>query len=340
MIEDAIFLVLGVSLATLIALASVPLIWRRALVEARRRLELVVPLSVQEIAAGRDLIRAEAAVSQRKLEQRLEARDRAMADLTVELGRRTVSLAQSDAMNTELRRERAVLIVEAADASRSIVELEAQRAAANQALHDGDIRLDTLTDAHRTLGAERERVAAGLTAEQVRAARLDDENDDLRARIADRQKESESIRAVLAELRLAHTTVTRERNEAHLQTLVAEAESHRLQDELLQERHRHAAFQSRANLLVASEIGRMTSDEGSARPATLTSLKQRLETLQATLLETEASGNVTDHPLAESLAALRREIAAVGDEALLVLGDGSVEPSLGVPEMQVRSGAR
>jgi hypothetical protein len=79
---------LGFLVASLIALAIAPAFWWRAIRLSTRRLEMQLPLSPEEILAGRNLLRAEFAVEQRRLEQKAEALNLAHADNMMELGRR------------------------------------------------------------------------------------------------------------------------------------------------------------------------------------------------------------------------------------------------------------
>jgi hypothetical protein len=83
---------LGFLVAGLIALAFAPAFWRRALRLTRRRLETQVPLSVEEILADRDHLRAEFAVERRRLEIRVADVAQAHAADRSELGRRTAEI--------------------------------------------------------------------------------------------------------------------------------------------------------------------------------------------------------------------------------------------------------
>src|ERR1700736_2441773 len=71
-IEQAMVFTFGFLAASLIALAAAPAFWRRAIRLSTRRLEMQLPLSLEEILAGRDLLRAEFAVECRRLEQKAE----------------------------------------------------------------------------------------------------------------------------------------------------------------------------------------------------------------------------------------------------------------------------
>ena len=88
---------LGVLVASLLALAIAPAFWWRAIRLSKRRLEMQLPLSPEEILAGRDLLRAEFAVERSQLEQKAEALNRVHAADMAELGRRAAIIDAQDA---------------------------------------------------------------------------------------------------------------------------------------------------------------------------------------------------------------------------------------------------
>lgn len=128
----------------LAALAFTPLLWRRALRLTRRRLQLQVPLSMQEILAERDQLRAEFAVERVRMEQAM-ARVRAAkgADMA-EIGRRTVNAAALADQVTALRLAREAQEAEIQLLARNNTEVEAGVGAAQVALHDAHALVDRL----------------------------------------------------------------------------------------------------------------------------------------------------------------------------------------------------
>ncbi|MBX9759431.1 MAG: hypothetical protein K2Y29_11715, partial [Beijerinckiaceae bacterium] len=84
---------LGVLSAGLLTLLFLPAIWRRAQRLSRRRLEQSLPLSMAEVAAERDQLRAEFAIERRRIEQANEALVETRARDLSELGRRGARLA-------------------------------------------------------------------------------------------------------------------------------------------------------------------------------------------------------------------------------------------------------
>lgn len=82
MIEIGMYVLLGFFLAGLVALLFAPPLWRRAVRLTTRRLEATMPMTMAEIQADKDQMRAEFAIQMRRLEMALEtARDKAARNL-------------------------------------------------------------------------------------------------------------------------------------------------------------------------------------------------------------------------------------------------------------------
>ncbi len=88
MIEPVMYMGIGFLCAALIAVAVIPLVHDRAVRLTTRRLRATLPQSIKEIQAGRDLLRAEFAMSTRRLETNLEQLKNKSTGQVVELGKR------------------------------------------------------------------------------------------------------------------------------------------------------------------------------------------------------------------------------------------------------------
>ena len=88
MIEPVMYMGIGFLCAALIAVAVIPLVHNRAVRLTTRRLQATLPQSIKEIQAGRDLLRAEFAMSTRRLEINLEQLKNKSTGQVVELGKR------------------------------------------------------------------------------------------------------------------------------------------------------------------------------------------------------------------------------------------------------------
>lgn len=205
---------LGVLAAGLCALLILPALHARAERLARRRVEALFPMSIAELTAEKDHLRAEFAVVQRRLERRVdEALAGKQADRD-ELGRRTVR-AEALAQTLEAR-DTAIATLESELASTCGALATAQGRIAEQ---DGTIEvsaaaLAALEDGHRALLAEhaahlntREALDAGqaglrsaLDEAGVREAALMAEHARLQQRHADALAEGDVRRIALSDL--------------------------------------------------------------------------------------------------------------------------------------------
>ena len=106
MIQSILFFTLGFLCAGFLALMVAPAIWRRAVALTRKRIEASVPLSLTDIQADKDRMRAEFAMSTRRLEMSIKAfKDKAAAQI-IEINRNRDELkrlaASRDGQNQSL----------------------------------------------------------------------------------------------------------------------------------------------------------------------------------------------------------------------------------------------
>lgn len=87
MIQTTLFFILGFLCAGFLALMIAPAVWRRAAALTRRRIEASVPLTMDEIQADKDRMRAEFAMSTRRLEMNLQSFREKSAGQLVEINR-------------------------------------------------------------------------------------------------------------------------------------------------------------------------------------------------------------------------------------------------------------
>ena len=100
MVEFILIFGLGALSATLVFLLALPLLWQRAVRLSTRRLEMQLPLSMTEIYAERDQLRAQAAVEMRKIEMQLQNCEEHKAVLMSDIGRKMneVAIAHEDCL--------------------------------------------------------------------------------------------------------------------------------------------------------------------------------------------------------------------------------------------------
>lgn len=201
------FFVLGVLVATLVALMVLPAIWHRAVRLTTRRIEAAVPTSIFEIHADKDLQRASFALNQRRLELQIEAlRDQLMREArtleehrlaAVNLGHQ---LAARTEENTVLLAERNDLAGRLAETQRTLEERIAALAEASVALAARDAEIQemrtVLAETRRSLSAQ-ENSATSLRASLMeREAQLAQA---LSEAAAHKQAEAAALQALEAE---------------------------------------------------------------------------------------------------------------------------------------------
>lgn len=165
---------LGFLAATLLALLVIPALNARADRLAKRRAEALFPMSVEELTAEKDHLRAEFAVVQRRLERRLEEVEAARAAEMEEVGRRVLRIEGLE--GTLLQRDQRIAALEGhlEEAGRRAVETEAELGASQTSLATTREALAALERAHRgtleELAQTRQNLAAsGAALEQARA---------------------------------------------------------------------------------------------------------------------------------------------------------------------------
>jgi DNA repair exonuclease SbcCD ATPase subunit len=94
MIETAMLVALGFTIASLLALLIAPAVWRRAVRLTRREIEATMPISLADIKADKDLLRAESAVEMRRLELALEKAKQRAARHLMERNRHMVEMGK------------------------------------------------------------------------------------------------------------------------------------------------------------------------------------------------------------------------------------------------------
>ena len=94
MVEPVMYFAIGFLVAALLALLFVPLVHNRAVRLTMRRLEAATPLSIAEIRADKDQLRAEFAMSTRRLEMSVEQMKAKTTGQLAEIGKKTDAINQ------------------------------------------------------------------------------------------------------------------------------------------------------------------------------------------------------------------------------------------------------
>src|SRR5215470_11336153 len=179
MIEPIMYLAIGFLVSMLCGLMIVPLVHNRAVRLTTRRLEAATPLSMAEIQADKDQLRAEFAMSARRLEMNVEQLKNKTTSQLAELGKKT------DAINR--------MKVELGEKNATIFALEAREKAVKEQLRATEEEFAIKTEALR--GAEK-----ALSDKQGELAKINTELSDRSMMAESRQVELVAVRTQIVEL--------------------------------------------------------------------------------------------------------------------------------------------
>src|SRR4051794_13855554 len=214
MVEPIMYLAIGFLVSMLFGLMILPLVHNRAVRLTTRRLEAATPLSMAEIQADKDQLRAEFAMSARRLEMSVDQLKSKTGSQLAELGKK------SDAINR--------MKLELGEKNATIFSLEAREKAIKDQLRATEEEFAAKTQALRTAEAalsERQAELARLTHElsnrsavadsrQVELVAVRAEVDALKYRVGDAEKEFSATQQRLEQQRGESSSATRELTDA------------------------------------------------------------------------------------------------------------------------------
>src|SRR5712671_3278700 len=214
MIEPIMYLAIGFLVSMLFGLMIVPLVHNRAVRLTTRRLEAATPLSMAEIQADKDQLRAEFAMSARRLEISVDQLKNKTTSQLAELGKK------SDAINR--------MKLELGEKNATIFALEAREKAIREQLRATEeeftAKTESLRDAEQALKSKQSelgRINSELSdrsmmaeSRQVELMAVRAQIDDLKGRVGDAEKEFAATQARLEQERSESAKATRELAEA------------------------------------------------------------------------------------------------------------------------------
>ncbi len=205
------FFALGVLVAGLLGLMILPALWRRAVRLSTRRLEMQTPLSMDEVLADRDLLRAEFAVAERRLEERLAHEREARARERADLGRRTAALITQGEALAALRNEHLQIHARLAETHTHTIDLQAQLGAAMIEVHDGL----SAREKYEALGMDLKRLQHLANDRQLVIAGLETRLAGVEAKLRDAQRALSEREQVLVARQTVLDRLNEERTRAH-----------------------------------------------------------------------------------------------------------------------------
>jgi chromosome segregation ATPase len=221
MIEPIMYLAIGFLVSMLFGLMIMPLVHNRAVRLTTRRLEAATPLSMAEIQADKDQLRAEFAMSARRLEMSVDQLKTKTTSQLAELGKK------SDAINR--------LKIELGEKNATIFSLETREKALRDQLRtleeEFNAKTNGLRDAEQALRDRQASLARlssdlsdrSMTAEsrQVELVAVRSQIEALQSRLSTAEKEHAEAQQRLVEHREKSETATRDLTDArsHSETL-------------------------------------------------------------------------------------------------------------------------
>jgi chromosome segregation ATPase len=191
-IESTLFFTLGFLCAGFLALMIAPAIWRRAVNLTRRRIEASVPLTLNEIQADKDKLRAEFAMSTRRLEMSIKGFKEKAAEQIAEIGRSREELKRLAAERDEKHAAITALEAQGAELRAELRQREDQLQQANARLDEAGKALEARALDLERLGGLYEEATFAASGRQIelvaRESEIERLNDDL-ARVSKGRRE-------------------------------------------------------------------------------------------------------------------------------------------------------
>ncbi len=295
MVEPIMYLAIGFLLSMLCGLMIVPLVHNRAVRLTTRRMEAATPLSMAEIQADKDQLRAEFAMSARRLEMSVEQLKSKTTTQLAELGKK------SDSINR--------LKIELGEKNATIFSLEAREKALRDQLRATEEEFSVKTQSLRT--AEQE-----LADKQADLAKLTLELSDRSMTAENRQVELLAVRAQIEDLQNRVNTAEKEFAETQQRLAEQRGETDSASRELNQARDRVENLSSRVSDLDRQLL--VQTKEAEMMKSRVSELENRL-TLQGKILtEREYENNLLRKQAETAIQAeqaLREELATTGGKS-------------------------
>jgi chromosome segregation ATPase len=299
LIENIMYFALGLLVAGLVALVIMPAVWKRAVRLTKRRIEAATPITMAEFRADKDQLRAEFALSTRRLEMNVEALRKRLAEQLSDVNQKRTDLGalraerenhlavvrELEAREVELRARILELEKDGADLANRLRKRDREletRAAEIETLRNslrGGLAKATKVDGMALSGNyedDIDQVTTALAIERKRAAFLEDQARSLIERLEKSDRRSAEATAAIAQMRDALAGREAQREVDAEELVAAEA--------------RIASAENRLNALLAETSQMVERTEGRAEQllADKLSMEDELERLRTKVANVEA----------------------------------------------------
>jgi chromosome segregation ATPase len=334
MIEPIMFIGIGFLIAGLLLIGAIPMVHARAVRLTHRRLEAMTPMSMAEIHADKDQLRAEFAMSTRRLEMSVDQMKAKTSSQLAEIGKKSEAVGR---LKLELGEKAAALL--GAEAKVNSLTEELQGTQNELAARTGSLQETERTLAERT--AEVAKVTAQLNDSSMRAdsqrvelVTLQAQAEVLKGQIEGYEQEIKSLQGRLetqtANLETANRQLSEERvkNDTHavrikefenqlvVQTTEAEILSRRVQELLarLDEHERLATERESAAEQYRNQVAAGAKAQADAHAA-FAERENSHRVANETLSAAKAQAEEQLAQLSQERDQLRREIVTMKQEA-------------------------
>ena len=320
LIEQEMYFALGALVAGLGMLLFLPVFWRRALRLSMRRLQAITPLSLEEITAERDLLRAQFAVREHRLEQEIAAIRASKAQDLVAIGRQAARVADLDGQLARAIAYGRDLEHRLQGAQKTLAERTELLSSAEAALLEVVERGDHVVAQARRL--ETDKVELGRQTEYHLGRVAAHE-----AKIAALHERASDLEGALANLREEHTVAAKEA--ARTPALDAAVDRLTKERNALAAANRALAADLDARCKALAEAERQAAlqkqDFDRAQGAARTEAQAQADKLERTRADAAMASGAAD-ALRRECAALRQEARAVAEKAALAgPGEGAFD---------------
>lgn len=300
LIENVMYFALGLLVAGLLALIIMPAVWKRAVRLTKRRIEAATPVTLSEFRADKDQLRAEFALSTRRLEMNVEQLRKRLAEQLSDVNQKRADLgalkaereqhlavvAELEARQEELRARILELEKEGVDLAQRLRMRDREVEARQNELQSlrmslrGGLPAATSAEGMELSGdydQDVDRLTAALAIERKRAAFLEDQARSLIERLETSDRRSSETTAAIAQMRNALARRDAQQEEDAEALVAAEA--------------RIASAENRLNAILAETTDAVAESEGRVEQllADKLNLEEEVERLRAKVGDVEST---------------------------------------------------
>ncbi len=288
-IQSALFFLLGVLVTVFFVVLLGPTVWRRAMTLAKRQIQVGLPMTLAEIRADRDGLRAEYAVTIARLEQKIQQLIASRAEQAVVIGRQYEALKQIPVVEAE--RDKSCNERDQMQQQRDAMEVERNAALEQSAILQADV----------------ERLRAHVHALEQLAETLRDE-------ISGYETSQTKLNREIADMHRERKDATNRYNELSTQLTRAQTElknEKRRNDELEEKLERLIAQLSDAEEKLERQV-RRTGSSDAVRAEQNAVLREAMADLAARMVAATAAQEGPDSPIGQILATDKNSEKASG----------------------------